>query len=299
MPAKSSIRYPSSGKGAKDENFPVASILLPARHRAEVMTFYRFARAADDIADSPRLSPDEKQRALTDFLETLHNGSGTHTTPRVALAMRESLTRTGVSSNHCEALLLAFLQDASKQRYASWQELMDYCMLSAAPVGYYLIDLHGGPTTAYPASAALCSALQVLNHLQDCKDDYIILDRIYLPQEWLHEAGVPLTALRAPHTTDRLRKVFTQCLARIDALLQQAAALSGQVSSPRLAMNTSVILAIARRLALDLTRRDPLAERVTLRFGAYAGCMVRGLLHAAGARRRPGDTLGKRRLADR
>ena len=65
-----------------------------------------------------------------------------------------------------------------KSRYANWAELIDYCLLSASPVGRYLIDLHGESKNAYPASDALCNALQVLNHLQDCQEDYRALDRV-------------------------------------------------------------------------------------------------------------------------
>src|SRR5438132_14141888 len=96
--------------------------------------------------------------------------------PAAAL-MRRSLNQTGVSAQHCHDVLRAFRLDATKLRYRNWDELMEYCRYSAAPVGRQLLDLHGESLAAWPASDALCAALQVLNHLQDCAADYRDLDR--------------------------------------------------------------------------------------------------------------------------
>ena len=97
--------------------------------------------------------------------------------PRCAPASRE----TGVTAQHCHDVLHAFRLDATKLRYRDWDDLMDYCRYSASPVGRQLLDLHGESRDTWPPSDALCSALQVLNHLQDCADDYRALDRVYLP----------------------------------------------------------------------------------------------------------------------
>lgn len=129
-----------SGKGAGDENFPVASILIARRLRPQVLEFYGFARAADDIADSPALSADEKLRRL-DLFEA---GLGAAATgPEPAVLLRDSLAETGISDAHARDLLSAFRQDAVKRRYADWGELMACCALSAHPVGRFMLDLHG------------------------------------------------------------------------------------------------------------------------------------------------------------
>ena len=174
-----------SGKQAGDENFPVGSFLLASRVRPHVATFYKFARAADDIADNPHLSPDDKIGRL-DRIAAAISGSGTDD-PALAKAhrMRESLGKTAVGPKHCLDLLAAFKQDAIKQRYADWSELMGYCELSANPVGRFLLDLHGESQLIYPVADALCTALQVINHLQDVQADYRELNRVYLPLDWM------------------------------------------------------------------------------------------------------------------
>ena len=176
-------------KGAGDENFPVASILLPAWARPHVMVFYAFARAADDIADFAALSCEEKLERLQAQSEQLAAGKQRGSAEVYALV--QSLKQTGVDQRHAQDLLKAFMHDAKTSRTADWRALMAYCELSAAPVGRYLIDLLGGVEgDDYRAADALCAALQVLNHIQDIGDDLGELDRVYVPGDWMASAGV-------------------------------------------------------------------------------------------------------------
>ena len=122
------------------------------------------------------------------------DGAAAHDAP-AALAMRHSLLATGMTAEHCHDVLRAFRQDAEQRRYRDWDELMHYCRYSAAPVGRQLLDLHGESRSTWPASDALCAALQVLNHIQDCAADYRRLDRVYLPLGDLTAAGIGVEAL--------------------------------------------------------------------------------------------------------
>lgn len=252
-----------SGKGAGEENFPVGSHLIARRLRPHVATFYAFARAIDDIADNPDLPPAEKCRRLDAFAAAVSGRSDAPVIPK-AFAMRRSLQETGVPVRHCLDLISAFKQDAVKNRYESWAELIDYCDRSAAPVGRYLLDLHGESRDLWPASDALCNSLQVINHLQDCGDDYRRLDRVYLPQQWLREAGADVTMLGEPSARAPLLAVIRRCAAGAAALNATAEALPLGLRSWRLSAESAVILAIAKRLTAELARRDPLAERVEL-----------------------------------
>ena len=159
-----------SGKGAGDENFPVGSWLIPAVLRPHVAAYYAFARAIDDIADNPALAPEDKIAQLDGFAAALTTGSDPAFVK--ARALRRTLDETGISARHGLDLISAFKQDAVKHRYATWAELIDYCDRSASPVGRFLCDLHGEDKALYPFSDALCNALQVINHLQDCAGDY-------------------------------------------------------------------------------------------------------------------------------
>ena len=266
-----------SGKAAADENFPVGSWLLPARLRPHIATFYAYARAIDDIADNPALSPDDKIARLDGFANAVAGGDTPGPAFRKAHAIRRSLTETGVTPRHCVDLTLAFKQDAVKLRYDGWDDLMGYCDLSAAPVGRYLVDLHGESPAAYPASDALCNALQVLNHLQDCGGDYKALNRVYLPRDWMSAEGVDVEALAQGAAGAPLRRVLDRCLDHTDLLLETADALPGHLRNPRFAMEAAVIVAIAWRLGAELRRRDPLAERVVLTKAQYAACCARGI----------------------
>jgi squalene synthase HpnC len=248
-----------SGKGAGDENFPVASILIARRLRPHVLAFYAFARAADDVADNPDLAPEEKLRRLDLFEAGLAAGAAG---PEAAVQLRGSLTETGVTDQHARDLLAAFRQDALKRRYADWGKLMDYCALSAHPVGRLVLDLHGEAAATHGPGDALCAALQVLNHLQDCGEDRRRLDRVYLPADWMKEAGVDVTALDAPVASQGLRRVLDRCLDGCDRLLERAEPLAGRIRSRRLAVEVAVIQRLGRQLARRLRREDPLARRV-------------------------------------
>ena len=267
-----------SGKGAGDENFPVGSWLLPARLRPHVATFYAFARAADDIADNPDLAPEDKVHRL-DRIEAAVSGEVVDD-PVLdrAYRMRTSLAETGVTTRHCVDLLAAFKLDATKLRYADWADLMGYCELSANPVGRYLLDLHGEARSAYPAADGLCSALQVLNHLQDVRADFARLDRVYLPLDWLGAEGLDVTALAAPRADPALRRVLDRCLGGIASLLATARPLPEQLASSGLAMESGAILRLAKRIEARLRRRDPLAERVVPSRLGFVGNAAMGAL---------------------
>ncbi len=265
-----------SGKNAEYENFPVGSILLPARLRPHVATFYAFARTIDDIADSPDLTAEEKTARLEGFEREIRRPDGRPGYEK-ATRMAASLAETGVSNIHCRNLVRYCLQDATKSRYASWQDVVDYCMLSAAPVGRYLIDLHGGSSAGYGSSDALCIALQVVNHLQDLGDDYRTLDRVYLPEEWMAESGADVAELGGSRTSSPLRAVIDRCLDEIDALLRNARRLPGHINHPRLKLEAAVIVRLADRLAWQLSRKDPLAARIELTRPEAAMCAMRGL----------------------
>ena len=265
-----------SGKHAGTENFPVASWLLRRELRPHALAFYAFARAIDDVADSPDLAPAEKSRRLQAFDAALI-GAIEHG-PAAAQRLRASLAATGVPAEHGRQLVCAFLRDVHQRRYRDWDDLMSYCALSAAPVGRFLLDLHGEDASLYGASDALCAALQVINHLQDCADDYRRLDRVYVPEPWLTEAGLTVDVLASMDTPAALRRVLDRLLDHTETLLRCSAGMAVAVREPGLAMEVGAIRALAERLVEELRRRDPLAERVKL--GRWA--MVRtGLAGAA------------------
>jgi len=184
-----------SGKSHRDENFPVPSWLIHPRHRAAILAFYQFVRTADDIADHAELKPDAKL-ALLDQLEADLDGAGDRNPEAVAL--RKELAQRGLSPRHAKDLLTAFRLDVTKLRYRDWDDLIGYCTYSAMPVGRFVCDVHGESEKVWPANDALCAALQIINHLQDCQADYRNLNRVYVPQDALAAAGVTVETLGEP-----------------------------------------------------------------------------------------------------
>jgi squalene synthase HpnC len=266
-----------SGKDRRDENFPVGSWLIRRDLRVHVHAFYRFARNADDIADSPVLAADDKVRRLDRLGEILDGAAGDDSP--AAAAMRASLAATGITAQHCHDVLHAFRLDATKLRYRDWDDLMGYCRYSAAPVGRQLLDLHGESRDTWPASDALCAALQVLNHLQDCADDYRSLDRVYLPLADLAAAGIGVEALTASASSPALRQVLDALLDRTEGLIATARGLPERVKARGLRRESAAIVELAARLARRLRRCDPLAVRVGLSKGDFAAAFLTGIFH--------------------
>ena len=248
-----------SGKGHHDENFPVASFLIARKARAPILAFYRFARFADDIADHATASQNDKLELLEDMRQSLVGES--RASPE-ALALRHVLSERGLSDGHALDLLEAFRRDVTKLRYRDWGELMDYCRYSAMPVGRFVLDVHGESRDAWPANDALCAALQVINHLQDCAKDYRDLNRVYIPQDTLRENGLDVTALALAKATPALRSVMAQLAAKNDALLQESFRFAGLIGDVRLALEVDLIQTLAEDLNAMLASRDPLSESV-------------------------------------
>jgi squalene synthase HpnC len=249
----------SSGKGHTDENFPVASDLIHPRHRPVILAFYRFARAADDIADNEIASAEDKLR----LLDQMHRGlSGLDNGAAEAITLRKVLMEHELTTQHAIELLEAFRRDVVKLRYANWDELMDYCRYSAMPVGRFVLDVHGEDRATWPASDNLCAALQVVNHLQDCGKDYRALNRVYIPLDMLAVAKTGPEALAEGKSSPALRGVIGDLAQRNAALLTASGPLGGQICDTRLALEVAIIQRLAESLNRRLLVCDPLGDRV-------------------------------------
>jgi squalene synthase HpnC len=250
-----------SGKGHKDENFPVASKLIHPRHRALIFAFYNFVRTADDIADHVNLPPQEKLNQL-DRLEAELLGNGE--TQGEAVALRRAFAERGMPPRHAQDLLTAFRMDVTKLRYDNWDDLIHYCSYSAMPVGRFMLDVHGEDRATWAANDALCAALQINNHLQDCGKDFRDLNRVYVPLDALNAAGASVEELGQAKASPALRACLKSLAERNETLLMQSASFSSQVKDARLGMEIAVIDTFARKIVNLLKARDPLSENVHL-----------------------------------
>jgi len=267
-------------KTHRDENFPVASQLVSKRHRTVILAFYRFARAADDIADDPVLSEGEKIRKLDGFEDTL---LGRNDDIEDALPLRAAIAERGLSPKHAQDLLTAFRMDASKHRYANWNDLIHYCTYSAMPVGRFVLDVHGESRATWPANDALCAALQIINHLQDCGADYRRLDRVYIPLDTLAGKNIPIEALAAPKASPELLACIHDLAERTRDLLGTAD-LSWRIKDLRLSLEVAAIERLARRLVRMLIERDPLSQPVHLTKPAFVFILINAVCLGLGRR---------------
>ena len=264
---------------ANSENFPVGSFLIPPDCRPHVHAFYLFARKADDIADSPTIPAAEKVARLQAASDAL--GKDEAALPDWAVPYHRSLIETGCAAENGRDLLSAFIQDATKLRYADWDDLMDYCLRSAASVGRAMMDIHGESRQAdLEGSDALCNALQVLNHLQDCREDYLALDRVYLPESWLKEAGGGVEMLAERQAAPAVRRTIDRCLEQTADLLRRAEAMPRTVRRRRFRWECAVIVKLAWALHRRLANGDPLAGRIRVPTPSRVGLALSGIVQA-------------------
>jgi len=248
-----------SGKGHRDENFPVASFLIAPRHRPPVLAFYKFVRAADDVADHASAPPEEKLALLEQMRASL---VGESDFGPEGVALRTVLAERGLAPDHALDLLEAFRRDCTKLRYQDWDDLIDYCRYSAMPVGRFVLDVHGESRELWPANDALCAALQVINHLQDCAKDYRELNRVYIPEPLLAAAGIGVEALAQNHANSALIGVIADLARQNAALLETSRPFARGIKDGRLAMEVDLIQTLADDLNRMLMNRDPLSQAV-------------------------------------
>ena len=173
------------------ENFPVASLLLPSQLRRPVSVIYRFARSADDFADEGDLAAPARLALLEAYRTELDQlKSGRAPTAPLFRQLGDVIATHRLPFAPFYDLLDAFSQDVTKQRYASFAEVMDYCRRSADPVGRLMLCLYGRSDERNVASSdSVCSALQLINFWQDVELDFL-KNRIYLPQDEMARFGV-------------------------------------------------------------------------------------------------------------
>lgn len=256
----------TSTKNSGDENFPVGSFLIGPDERPAVHAYYRFARVADDVVDNTELSAQEKISRLHALDDVLHGkrAAPERADAQSAARLRDVLTARRLSLSVASDLIVAFCMDAEKNRYQGWDELLHYCRYSANPVGRFLLTLHGEKEESFGPSDALCTALQIVNHLQDVSADLRKLDRCYVPLPWLEEEGVTVEDLALGRSKPGVRRVFDRMLEGVDALNAQAARLPALVADRRMRLEAAVIVSLCLRLTERLKKQDPLAERVAL-----------------------------------
>jgi squalene synthase HpnC len=265
------------------ENFPVALRMLPRRYRDHLMAVYTFARTVDDIGDE---APTDQRlgllASLSDDLERLYAGPpGSPPAHPAVRGLAGVVTDCAVPMRPFRDLIAANEQDQVVFRYQTFDDLLGYCQLSANPVGQIVLYVFGHYTPARAEkSDAVCSALQVIEHLQDVAEDYRA-GRIYLPLDDLHAHGCHEQDLAEPAASPELRGLIAAEAGRAAELLAAGAPLVGQLGgAARLAVAGYLAGGRATLAALARARYDVLAATVRPSKGrtalAMASALVRG-----------------------
>jgi squalene synthase HpnC len=244
------------------ENFPVASILLPAHMRGPVAAIYAFARSADDVADEGKLGEVERLEQLDAMEETLNAiEAGQSVDGPLFSALADTVTRHRLPLQPFRDLLHAFRQDVQKKRYANFGEVMDYCRRSANPVGRLLLHLNDAASTRNLAlSDAVCSALQLVNFLQDIAQDYRENERIYLPADEMARYGVSEADIRDQARNAQVRALLQFQTRRASRLLGAGSPLGMRLTGRFGLEIRAIILGGARILDKLYAQQDPFSR---------------------------------------
>lgn len=262
------------------ENFPVASYLLPRKLRQAVSVIYAFARTADDFADEGDYSSAIRLQLLAEYEAHLQRlASGESVQDPVFIALGDVIEHHQLPLKLFGDLLRAFKQDITQQRYPSFVEVLEYCRYSANPVGRLLLYLYDYATPAnLLLSDHICTALQLINFLQDLTQDFDEHNRIYLPQDEMHLYGVSESHLMSRLNDSAMQQLIQVQIQRASALLLAGASLGNQLPG-RIGLELRLIIAGANKILQKLQHNNGnVFHRPRLRKMDYLAMFWRALM---------------------
>jgi squalene synthase HpnC len=268
-------------KQQKDENFPVAGLLIKSSLRPLVNAYYRAARYCDDIADAPDLSARQKLAKLSEA-EDIFLGYQKEVPDELLflLGLRRIFCDELLDTSLFTDLLTAFRQDSRGHTYETWEQLLEYCRYSAAPVGRFMLAVHDENLSTYMPSGVLCTVLQIANHIQDIKYDLLVQNRIYLPAELLQKYQVSTDDLQQDKSSPELKKLIAEIISRLQKMLKDAALLPAITRSLRLRMQICVILSLTNIMLKKLNKKDVLQKNVRLSKIDWMRAVIGGVFRA-------------------
>ena len=269
-----------SGKSYSDENFPVASFLMTKKIRSIVRVFYFFARMADDIADHQKLSSNQKKKILLFFDNAISKSKKTNN--KILDKMIAKFKELPSGKKYSRNLLKAFMMDASNKKYKNWNDLLYYCKFSANPVGRFVIDAvneRKNIEKIYEASDSLCTALQIINHIQDCKKDFKELNRVYIPESFFKKYSLDKKILRKSKSIENFERLKIEIVDNVLLSLRKTKLGLREIQSWRLRKETLIILNIAKRLCNLLKINDPLEKQIKLSRIDFIFCFFKGIMY--------------------
>lgn len=261
------------------ENFPVASVLLPARLRFPVHAIYRFARSADDIADEGDMDAATRLAQLAQYRVQLGNLSQAAKSGGMFGDLARVVAEHQLPVKLFFELLDAFTQDVTQKRYATFSDVMDYCRRSADPIGRLLLHLFGRTEPRFlEYSDRICSSLQLINFLQDVQADYR-KDRIYIPMDEISRFGVSEHQIAHASTEGGWRDLMQYQITRARSMLNDGASLGYELPG-RMGLELRMIVEGGRRILdkLEAVKGDVFKRRPVLEAWDWPVMLLRAAL---------------------
>jgi phytoene/squalene synthetase len=260
----------------KKENFPVASLLIPAKARASILALYKFARFADEISDNAKLSNEDRKTKLKKIYTALQSGKISEM-PYPVRDYYRACENGQMGLKHGLALLEAFIQDTEKKQYASWDETLFYCQRSAATIGRSVLEATAEFGGDIESSDKICAVLQLINHLQDIKEDYLHDNRVYFDASLIPDH----LEIGQEKESDSITKGKLEIISRLREILNSSSGLVKQLGSFRIRAEIATIYKIAEALLDKLSQNDILSEtRVELTSKEKKKALLKGFLWA-------------------
>ena len=264
------------------ENFPVASLLIPSKARKAILDLYLFARNADEISDNHKLKNKDRKAQLLSIKDSMlmHDLANM---PDWVKPFYQSCMNGEINLRHGIALLDAFIQDTEKKKYDNWAETMQYCRMSAATIGRMVLEAADEYQADFKASDKICSVLQLLNHLQDLKSDYLEDGRQYFDYSFFDDYEV----LKNQNETDQITIGKKEVLRKLNHMLDESSNLPATIRGFRIRWEVATIINIARALSAKLYKQDILQQRVELSKNEKFRAFIKGFF--ASIKRNSGD----------
>jgi phytoene/squalene synthetase len=249
---------------ALETTVPTALWVVEPVLRAQLLALYAWVRGVDDITDDPLLAGIKKRDQLRTMRAVLSEDGDVRSLPAWARGLAMLIHRHHCSFRHALDVLAALEEDTDHRPMRDYEALLSYAQLVAVPIGRMALEIAEESTADLIAADALSVALQLLNVVRDSGKDYLVLGRVYLPGEWIRQAGMDTDELTFSHSTPRVRTVHGRVLERAKAFLDAARPLPDSIANRRLRIVLRAMLMAAGMLHAALLEHDPLTQRVRL-----------------------------------
>ncbi len=266
----------SSEKSKIKENFPVGLVVSPSL-KPLVYAYYRAARLADDVADAKNVSNKIKIQKLSEISKAFINHKEPSAYNEVS-KLGQIFAKENLDSSLYLDLLEAFKRDVSAKPIRIWEELIDYCRYSAAPVGRFMMAIHNENYSTYIPAQNLCIILQLLDDLGDIKEDLSLLKRCYIPEDMLAKYGVKESDLGLSYTKPEVALMLKEFLSKIKAMHKDVQHLPRLITNFRLRFEVCIILSLTNSMINKYNKVDILQYKPSLGYYDWAKSLAYGLL---------------------